>query len=37
MASSQGTGETFTLAADMIFKAIGQTFVAEAAQGRGRA
>ncbi len=27
-----GTGETFTLPADMVFKAIGQTFVAEPTQ-----
>ncbi|WP_421725523.1 NAD(P)-dependent oxidoreductase [Bauldia sp.] len=30
-----GTGETFTLAADMVFKAIGQTFVAEGLNGSG--
>ncbi|MCB1498060.1 MAG: NAD(P)-dependent oxidoreductase [Bauldia sp.] len=28
-----GTGETFTLGADMVFKAIGQTFVPEALNG----
>lgn len=28
-----GTGETFTLAADMVFKAIGQTFVPKALNG----
>ena len=30
-----GTGETFTLAADQVFKAIGQTFVPEPAAGAG--
>jgi glutamate synthase (NADPH/NADH) small chain len=28
-----GTGETFTLAADMVFKAIGQTFIPKALNG----
>jgi len=32
-----GTGETFTLDADMVFKAIGQTFVPEALNGAGAA
>ena len=30
-----GTGEVFTLAADMVFKAIGQTFVAGPLNGSG--
>ncbi|SDB53506.1 NAD(P)-dependent oxidoreductase [Bauldia litoralis] len=32
-----GTGETFTLDTDMVFKAIGQTFVPEALNGAGQA
>lgn len=31
-----GTGDTFTLPADMVFKAIGQTFVAAPLQEQGR-
>jgi len=31
----QGTGETFTLAADQVFKAIGQTFITEPATEAG--
>jgi dihydropyrimidine dehydrogenase (NAD+) subunit PreT len=32
-----GTGETFTLDADMVFKAIGQTFMSDALNGAGTA
>lgn len=31
-----GTGETMTLTADMVFKAIGQTFIADAVTGNGQ-